>query len=180
VFQFQKKKNSHSLFALAHNTSPRLSLPATTNTTMTSSADRINLGELTSQLANAEARVCEWASAAGKRADAARLEHGRSIAALRGKGMGTFVLSFLLKLAFFELSCYRRLVATVLIAAEAGAHGAKGAIVEGRKQKRRMEKKCSTSHFSTNDNEEKKLDLLSLNSLSLSSKTPEHPETKQQ
>ena len=52
---------------------------------MTSSADRINLGELTSQLANAEARVCEWASAAGKRADAARLEHGRRIAALRGK-----------------------------------------------------------------------------------------------
>lgn len=51
---------------------------------MTSSADRINLGELTSQLANAEARVCEWASAAGKRADAARLEHGRRIAALRG------------------------------------------------------------------------------------------------
>ena len=52
---------------------------------MSSSADRINLGELTSQLANAEARVCEWASAAGKRADAARLEHGRRIAALRGK-----------------------------------------------------------------------------------------------
>ena len=52
---------------------------------MTSSADRINLGELTSQLANAEARVCEWASAAGKRADAARLEHGRRIAALRGR-----------------------------------------------------------------------------------------------
>ena len=52
---------------------------------MTSSADRINLGELTSQLANAESRVCEWASAAGKRADAARLEHGRRIAALRGK-----------------------------------------------------------------------------------------------
>lgn len=52
---------------------------------MTSSADRINLAELTSQLANAEARVCEWASAAGKRADAARLEHGRRIAALRGE-----------------------------------------------------------------------------------------------
>lgn len=62
-----------------------LSFQLATHTTMTSSADRINLGELTSQLANAEACVCEWASAAGKRADAARLEHGRRIAALRGK-----------------------------------------------------------------------------------------------
>ena len=52
---------------------------------MTSSADRINFRELISQLANAEARVCEWTAAAGKCADAARLEHGRRIAALRGQ-----------------------------------------------------------------------------------------------
>ena len=73
---------------------------------MTSSADRINLGELTSQLANAEARVCEWASAAGKRADAARLEHGRRIAALRGNFFlfATFFSGGPDALACFELA----------------------------------------------------------------------------
>ena len=75
---FPSKRNASSFRA-------RSPAAKATNAAMPSSADRINLGELTAQLANAEARVCEWAAAAGKRADAARIEHGRRIAALRGE-----------------------------------------------------------------------------------------------
>jgi hypothetical protein len=82
VSQFPSFVGFETPFSVSFSRSPSSQLATHA---MSSSADRINLGELTSQLANAEARVCEWASAAGKRADAARLEHGRRIAALRGK-----------------------------------------------------------------------------------------------